>query len=139
MSTFQATKVVNMVAGENLNGDLYEVVKVDSDGRVVKSTAVTDVIVGVIAEDPGRVTVDGADTVPVMLLTGIILVKAGGTVTAGQIAVSHGATTAGTVEGVANTGALAADQMGIGVFLKGGDAGAILPILAMPIAAPHSA
>lgn len=139
MATFQAAKAVNMVAGENLNGDLYEALKIDSDGRVIKCTAAADVIVGVLGEDPGRTTVDGVDTVPVILLQGVILVKVGATVTAGQIAVSHGATTPGTFTAVANTGALAVDQMGFGVFLEGGAAGAIVRMLAMPIAAPHSA
>lgn len=139
MSTYENVKVVNLVAGENLDGDLYEALTIDSDGRVVKTTAATNVIVGVLAEDPGRTTVDGVDTVPVALLQGIILVKAGASFNAGTIVVSHGATTAGTVTAVANTGALAADQMGIGIALEAGAAGKIIRVLAMPIAAPHSA
>lgn len=135
---YQAAKAVNLVAGQDLNGDLFEAVTIDSDGRVVKTAAATDVIVGVIGENPGRTTADGVDTVPVVLLQGVILVKAGASFNAGSVVVSHGATTPGTVTGVAGTGALAADQMGIGIALEAGAAGKVIRVLAQPIAAPHS-
>lgn len=139
MSTFQATRAVTMTVGGNLNGALYEALTVNASGQVVRVSTATQVIVGVLGEEPGRVTTAGADTVPVILLHGIILAKVGATVTPGQIAVSNGATTNGTLTGVAGLGNLAVDQMGVGVFLEGGTAGQVVRMLAMPIGAPHSA
>lgn len=140
----KSATIVSMLAGESLDGDIYEILTVENDGgvaKVVKSTAATQVIVGVLAEDLGSTLAADGKVVPVYTIAhgGIIPMKAGHAVTAGEIAVSYGATTPGTIDGVANLGALGVDQMGIGIILESGVAGDIVSVLAMPIAAPHTA
>ncbi len=140
MASVQATKAVNMIAGEDLRGDVFEILQIEDDsnvGKVIKATAVANTVIGILAEDPdGTATTDG-ETVPVVLLQGIVKVKAGATITAGQLIVPD--TTAGRVAGVANAAALAADSMAIGVALQSAVDGDIFEMLAMSIAAPHSA
>lgn len=139
MATSQSNVAVNLIAGEDLRGDLFELLYIENDsdvGKVIKTTAVTQTPIGVLAENPrSDLTTDGI-TVPVVLLQGVILVKAGATITAGQIIVPH--TTAGRVAGVANVGALAVDSMAIGVALESAVDGDVFKVLAQTIAAPHS-
>lgn len=140
MASFQSTVAVNMIAGEDLRGDIFEILQIEDDsnvGKVIKATAVANTVIGILAEDPdSEATTDGV-TVPVILLQGIVKVKAGATITAGQLIVPD--TTAGRVAGVANAAALAADSMAIGVALQSAVDGDIFEMLAQPIAAPHSA
>ena len=113
MANYQAVKVVSLPAGEDLTGDFAEIVKLNASGQVVKVTAVTDVTIGVLSESaPSSDTGQG---VPVALIGGggILKVKAGGAITAGQLIIPHG--TDGRVNGIANIGALAANQMAFGI------------------------
>jgi hypothetical protein len=105
-------------------------------GKVIKATAVTNTVIGILAENPRTdLTTDGL-SVPVVLLQGKVAVKAGGAVTAGDLIVPDA--TAGRVIGVTGVGALAADSMAIGIALESAVDGDIFNMLAMPIAAPHS-
>lgn len=141
MASYQNVKAVNLIAGEDLRGDVYELLQVENDGgvgKVIKTTAVTDTPVGILAEDPrSDVSTDGYG-VPVVLIAagGVAKVKAGAAITAGQLVVPD--VTAGRVAGVANVGALAADSMAIGVALQSADDGDIFEVLLQPTAAPHS-
>lgn len=140
MATEQNTKAVTLIAGEDLRDDLYEILQIENDsnvGKVIKATGVTNTIIGVLAEEPrSDVTTDGL-AVSVLLLSGVVPMKAGASITAGQLIVAD--TTAGRVAGVANVGALADDSMAIGVALESASDGEIFKVLAMPIAAPHGA
>jgi len=142
MKGFQNVKVVNMIAGEDLRGDVYELLHVENDGdvgKVIKTTAVTNSPIGVLAEEPRTdVTTDGL-AVPVAVIGagGIGLMKAGASVTAGQLIVPD--TTAGRVAGVTGVGALAVDSMAVGIALESAADGDIFPVLFMTVAAPHSA
>lgn len=140
MAATQATRSVNLIAGEDLRGDLYEILQIENDGgvgKVVKATAVANTVIGILAEDPrADVTTDGL-SVPVALLEGVVKVKAGATITAGQLIVPDA--TAGRVAGVTGAAALAADSMAIGIALESAVDGDIFRVLAMSIAAPHSA
>jgi len=140
MAAEQSTKNVNLIAGEDLRGDLYEVLMIENDsnvGKVVKATGPTVTAIGILAEEPrDDVSTDGY-AVSVMLLTGIVPMKAGASVTAGQLIVVD--STAGRVAGVSGVGALADDSMAIGVALESASDGEIFRVLAMPIAAPHGA
>jgi len=130
MASHDAVRTVTLTAGGALTNG--QVVEVSAARTVVATTAVTSVVVGIAAE-----TVASGSDVPVALLEGIVEVEAGvGGVTAGEICVPDAT---GTVTGVANTGALVADQMGIGIALNTAVAGEIFEMLAQPIAAPHSA
>jgi hypothetical protein len=140
MASTQATKAVNLIAGEDLRGDYCELLQIENDsdvGKVIKTTGVTNTPIGVLGEEPDAAATTDGETVPVVLLQGVIKVKAGATITAGQLIVPD--TTAGRVAGVANVGALADDSMAIGIALESAVDGDIFEILAMPIAAPHTA
>lgn len=142
MAAYQNVKTVTLIAGEDLRGDVYELLQVENDsdvGKVIKTTAVTNTPVGVLAEEPrSDVSTDGL-SVPVVLVApgGVGLMKAGASITAGYLIVPD--TTAGRVAGVANSGALAADSMAVGVALESASDGEILRVLMGNIAAPHSA
>jgi hypothetical protein len=140
MAAEQNTKTVNLIAGEDLRGDLYEVLMVENDsnvGKVVKATGPTVTVIGVLAEEPRSDASTDGETVPVTLLQGVVPMKAGASITAGQLVVVD--STAGRVAGVADAGSLAADSMAIGVALESASDGEVFRVLAQPIAAPHSA
>ncbi len=139
MALSESAKAVNMIAGEDLRSDVYEVLKVENDGgvgKVIKASVILDTIIGVLGEDPNAsITTDGL-TVPVVLLKGVVKLKAGGTVTAGGLVIVDTGTP-GRVVTVTNVGALADNSMAIGVALQTVADGEIFSMLAMPIAAPH--
>lgn len=125
MATYEQCTVVNLPAGEDLNGDVYEALKLNSSGRVVKTTAVTDVIVGFLAMDPGR-TIAAGDEVAVAVVGGggVGLAKAGTAITAGQVIVPDA--TAGRVAGEA---AGVATHYPCGVALEAAADGAVFRVL----------
>jgi hypothetical protein len=140
MASFESAVAVNLIAGEDLRGDLHEILQFENDSgeaKVIKATAVTDTVVGILGEEPRTDADTDGETVPVVLLQGVVKVKAGATITAGELIVPD--VTAGRVTGVANVGALADDSMAIGIALKSAVDGEIFSMLAMPIAAPHQA
>ncbi len=142
MASTQNGKAVNLIAGEDLRGDEFEILQIEDDGgigKVIKATGVTNTVIGVLAEAPRTDATTDGESVPVALIAagGVLKMKAGGTVTAGGLVVPD--TTAGRVVTVANVGALAVDSMAIGVALQTGIDGDILEVLVGYIAAPHSA
>lgn len=139
--SYEKASAVNMIAGEDLRGDLFELLTIENDGdvgKVIKAASATAIGVGVLAEEPRADASTDGENVPVVILDGsIVLMKAGGAITAGNIVVPT--TTAGRVGGVAGTGALADDQMGVGIALESAVDGDVFQVLGMPIAAPHAA
>ena len=139
MASFESTVAVNLIAGEDLRGDVFEILQIEDDGgvgKVIKATAVTNTVIGILAENPRTDLTTDCLSVPVVLLQGKVAVKAGGAVAAGDLIVPDA--TAGRVIGVTGVGALAADSMAIGIALESAVDGDIFNMLAMPIAAPHS-
>ena len=119
MASSQATKAVNLIAGQDLRGDLHELLQFENDSdvaKVIKTTAVTNSPIGVLAEEPRTDATTDGETVPVVMLQGIVKMKAGATITAGQLVVPD--TDAGRVAGVANQAALVADSTAIGIALQ---------------------
>ncbi len=140
MASIENTSAVNMIAGEDLRTEVGSILTIEDDsdvGKVVKATAVTDTVVGYLAEDPDSSATTDGQTVPMGLLTGKVKLIAGATITAGQLIVPD--VTAGRVAGVTGVGGLADDSMAIGVALVSAVDGDIFSVLAMPISAPHSA
>lgn len=132
--------LITLISGEDLTSyNVGAAVKISAatatKGRVLATAAATDVIIGFLSEKP-----QGAAGTPVSVSVvgagGIHEVKLGADVTAGQICVCDA--TAGRVAGVADIGALAADQMAVGTFLEDGSDGEIIEMLAQVIAAPHT-
>lgn len=134
--TYENAKAINMIAGEDLRGDLYEALTIENDGgkgKVIKATAVNQVIVGVLGEEPRTDKTTDGENVPVVLLDGIIKVKAGGNVTAGNLAKIDTGAPGRVVNAGATIAALAADEFACGIFLDSGADGDIVRLLAMPL------
>ncbi len=131
MASAQSTVAVNLIAGQDLRGDLYELLHMEDDSgvaKVIKTTAVTNSPIGVLAEEPRTDATTDGETVPVALLQGIVKVKAGAAISAGELIVPD--TTAGRVAGVANQAALVADSTAIGIALQDAADGDIFEMLA---------
>ena len=134
MANYQSCKIVSLPAGEDLTGDFAEVLTINSSGQVIKTSSATSVIVGALAEEPSTTTTGVAVSVAVIGGGGVLKMKAGATITAGQLIVPDA--TVGRVAGVADIAALAADQMAVGMALEGASDGDIFSVLAQTIAGP---
>ena len=134
MANYQSCKTVSLPAGEDLTGDFAEVLTINSSGQVIKTSSATGVIVGALAEEPSTTTTGVAVSVAVIGGGGVLKMKAGATITAGQLIVPDA--TVGRVAGVADIAALAADQMAVGMALEGASEGDIFSVLAQTIAGP---
>lgn len=134
MSSSEQVKIISMIAGASfVAADFGKLVKVTGANTAVLVAAVTDAPIGVIAEVPVGI----GEELPVAVIGGggRGLVLAGGSITAGQLVVPAAD---GTVTGVANTGALAVDQMAIGMALADASSGEIFEVMFQSIGAPHS-
>lgn len=140
--SYESTKAVTLIAGQDLRGDVYELLQFENDSgtaKVIKTTGVTETPIGILAEEPRSDATTDGETVSVVLIAGggRAMVKAGASITAGQLVVPD--TTAGRVAGITGAGGLAADSMAIGVALESASDGDIFEVLLQPTAAPHSA
>ena len=134
MANYQSCRTVTLPAGEDLRGDYAEALTINASGQVVKTTAATSVIVGALAEEPSVSTTGVAVPVAIVGAGGVLKMKAGSAVTAGQLVVPDAE--AGRVAGVADISSLAADQMAVGVALEAAADGDIFSVLAQTIAGP---
>ena len=134
MANYQSCKTVSLPAGEDLRGDFAEALTINASGQVVKTSAAANVIVGALAEEPSISTAGVAVAVALIGGGGVLKMKAGATITAGQLIVASA--TAGRVAGVADIAGLAANQMAAGMALEAAAAGDIFSVLAQTIAGP---
>lgn len=134
MASFNNVKADTFIADSSiLTGDIYRLVKITGANTIGRNVLAVNTPIGVLAEDPAPSGAAGAaqdpilQALPVDLLGGggRFKVKAGGTITVGQLLISD---TAGRVLGVANQAALAADVTAVGVAVT---AGAINEIIEM--------
>ena len=137
MSTFQACTVVSMVCGQNLSGDQYEALHINTSGQVVKQTTTDHIVCGILAENPGTTAAGDRVLIALIAAGGIMKGKAGGAITAGQILIPD--TTDGRIAGIGGIGGLGVDHMAFGIALEAAADGQIFSFLAMPIGGPHSA
>ena len=138
MSTYIEQKLLTLPTGADFNGKRYCTVRIDSDGRAALGSASTDVIVGIVAEDPKRTTAsDGSDSIAVASISGggVGLVKIGATVSGGQIITGAAD---GEAAGVSGFSGIPADSMGFGRALAGGSDGDVIPFLAGMYGGPKS-
>jgi len=136
MASSQQPKVVNLIAGESLSGDIYEIVTLENDAGVakaIKASAATQTVVGVVYETLDDTSGADGETVAVALIGGggVLKMKAGAAITAGDLVVAD-ATAGRVASGGANVGALAADVFALGVALQSAADGDIFEVLAMP-------
>lgn len=132
MASSQAARAVNLIAGEDLRGDLFELLQFEDDAnvaKVIKTTGVLNAAIGVLAEEPRTDATTDGEIVPVVMLGsgGVVKMKAGATITAGQLVVAD--STAGRVAGVADIAALVADSMAVGIALQSAVDGDIFEVL----------
>lgn len=125
MASMQHTKAVNLIAGEDLRSSnsrgIYTLLLVENDsnvGKVVATTTLTATPIGILAEEPDGTNSTDGETVPVVLISagGVGMVKAAGTITAGNLLVSG--SNGGAVSGGADQAALANDAVSFGVALE---------------------
>ena len=133
MATYESLKIITLPAGEDLSARGNHAVTLNASGRIVSTDAVTEVIVGTVAEKPSA-AVGSPVSVALIAGGGIINMVAQAAVTRGHIVIPT--TTDGKVAGVANIAALVANQMGAGIALEAAVADQVFEVLAMPIAGP---
>jgi hypothetical protein len=129
---YQKIETVSLTAGADLRTPgLYSLLTIENDGgvaKVIAATAPTQTPIGILAEQPDAgLSTDGL-VVPVAMLKGIVPMRAGGTITAGNLIVAH--TVAGRVVGVANVAALAADTIAVGVAMTSAVDGDVFDVFA---------
>ena len=133
MSTYEAPLRLTYVAGEDLSESVYCLVKLDANGRVVKTTSDADYAIGVLGgvSDPDR---GAGDVVTVVALhgTGKLLVKTGDAVARGNLAVLH-ATADGAIDDVADLATATAGKQILGVVMEAATAAnQVVQIAAVP-------
>ena len=127
MAKYNAITTVTLPAGQAFGrGSIYHLLKVENDGdvgKVVNTDAVTDGAIGVLMEDgPIR---DG-EFVSVALLQGVVPMKAGDAITAGQTIVPDA--TVGRVNGLDDPIAAVAQKI-VGVASISVVDGEIVPVI----------
>ena len=133
-SYHEVITTVTLPGGEDLQGDLYSLVTLNTSGQVVKTTAATQVIIGVLAENPDHGTVGLPVTVALVGTGGVMPIKAGAAIGAGRL-ITIDATDAGKASSVAALTNLAADQMAAGMSLAAAGAeDEAISCLLMPLA-----
>lgn len=132
MASTESAKSVSMLAGSDLTGDLYKVVRITADNTADLATTAIQTSVGIVGEEVtiGRVF-------PVVLLSGRVKVLAGAAITVGELLIVDATS---RVLGVADIDTLGVNEMAIGVALQAaGAAGEIIEMLGMPITSAASA
>lgn len=106
MAIYEGITTVNLIAGEDLRDSKNLLLRINGEGRAIKTTVGTDIAVGILAENPSSSEDTTGNGVPVVLLGGIIKVVAGAshTVAAGSF-VFASSTDPGHVDGSINLGA----------------------------------
>ena len=139
MATTQVVKTVSLPRGATFRGDIGKVVKLNTSGQVVLTEAVTDFPVGVLAEaDAPAVEGVGQSVAPVgsaiavalLSPSGILKMKAGAAVTAGQHVLLHA--TGGTVQGVTTLGTTHDKNHVLGVAVEAAAVNDIFEVLVQP-------
>ena len=122
MSAFEAVKTLSCIAGSDFTGDIYKLVVFDAAGHpptVELSAAAGDDPIGVITMEA-----ESGQVCSMMDLAagGIGKVKAGGSITAGQVLIpAAGGLVTGTTKA-----ALADGVTAIGIALTAGDSGDVI-------------
>lgn len=133
--TFEAVRTVTMIAGADLTGDLYRLVKIDTDGKIIRSVAAGDYSVGVVAMDPnpsqGSAASSEDNPVMVAMLEGIILCLAGAAIAQGDLV--HCDAEGRVISAGADISALTAGDYVIGQAIEAASAaGEVISIRAQP-------
>jgi len=112
-------ETIPFIAGEDMEGHNYEILKYNASGRAVRCTVDADLVCGVCYIDiPTRDATQVGQALPMAPISqpAIIKVKAGGALTRGHLAVPDG-TNDGHIKGVANVAAIPNGVTAIGQIL----------------------
>ena len=132
MAITECVKLVSLPQGESLIGDFAEALKLNASGQVIKGTTpATDVVIGILAEEPSVAAVGTHVSVALIQSGGILKAKAGSAIAAGGLLILDA--TDGHVADVANIAALSANQMAFGIALEAAADGEIFNFLAMTL------
>ena len=133
MATTEGACSLSLLAGAAfVAADLGKLVTISGANTVSIVSGLTDTVAGVLGQSPAA----QGEEIAVLELRGRIKVRAGGSVSAGQIAVPAAN---GKITGVASIDALGANVMGIGIILESGVDEQIVEVLAMPLTSAASA
>ena len=120
MATTQSVTTVNLIAGADLTDAYSEAVKINNQGRAVKTTGANDVAVGVVTAAASKSGVGNVVAVGLFGAGGILRVKAGGNISRGQFLAPS--TTNGALIGngsrQGNSVGIALDAASSGDFLR---------------------
>ena len=140
MATYQNVPTINMLAGMDLRGMKNRVLQIQNDsgvGRVVLASGPNvvnfQIPIGVLAEEPRSDVPTEGNYVPVALLTGVVKMKAGNTIAAGNIL-----QVADTDDGLVDDdfsviGTFGSGASGVGIALVSAVAGDVFEVLAQPL------
>ena len=107
--------IPGLVAGDSLAAKQYYAVKMAStDGEVIVAAAVTDILIGIVQNDPA------ADEPAEVACAGVCKAKSGASITIGQILT---ALSTGTLTGTSSGGGTASSQRIVGIALEAADSG----------------
>lgn len=132
---YQHVASIDFEAGEDLTGDVHRLVRIDADGRVIKTALPGEIAIGVVGMDPNRnqgsTETSENQIIQVVSLMGILLIEAGAAINIGDFV--HSDAVGRIVTAGANVGALAADDYVIGQTVEAASAaGAIISVHCMP-------
>lgn len=133
--TFEGVRTLTYIAGEDLTGDLYRLVKIDTDGKAIKTVAAGDYATGVVAQDPnlsqGSTASSEDNPVMVAMLEGIVLCEAGAAITQGDLL--HSDATGRVISAGANIAGVTAGDYVVGQAMEAAAAaGEIISVRAQP-------
>jgi len=87
MAIYEGITTVNLIAGEDLRDSKNFLLHINTEGRVIKTTESSNIVVGVLAENPSSDVETTGRGVPVVLLGGILKVRANNTVSPGEFVI----------------------------------------------------
>ena len=122
MASFEASRAISIVAGEDLTGDLHKFVLINASGKAVLNTVADGPVNGIVGEE---VTLDVV--MPMIVPDGVrAKVVCGGTITAGDYVGSDATALAKTLG--TDHKALALDAVIVGTALESGVVGDVIAI-----------
>lgn len=125
MAIYEGVTTVNLVAGEDLRDSKNLLLYVNTEGRVIKTTTNTDIAIGILAENPSSVDDTTGFSVPVVMLGGIVKIKAGHEVAAGNFVIAST-----TIPGHVNDAStLAAGIFSLGIALEAAVDGDVINVV----------
>ena len=135
MAWYEGIKTGTFIAGANLDDHLYHTVKLNASGRVVVTDTATDIVLGVIAVDPGPSAAGASVTVALINGSDKLPFIAGTAIARGNLLiVDVNGGRHGRVQSVATLSAITSNGMAVGQALEAATAnGQVITATAMSL------